>query len=61
MIDGLTDRELLRRAVTNARSHHRRGRHQRWVAVMEIFGVVHPQAVELCKLFKLDPEEQVIP
>lgn len=61
MIDGLTDRELLRRAVTNVRSHHRRGRHPRWLAVMEVFGVQSDAAKDLCKLFKLDPDEMVIP
>jgi hypothetical protein len=38
MADDTPDTELMRRGVTNARSHHHRGRHQRWVAVMEVFG-----------------------
>lgn len=54
-------RELLRKGVTNARSHQRRGRHQRWVAVMELFAVQHDEAKALCNLFKLDPDELVIP
>lgn len=57
----LSDTELLRQGVTNARSHHRRGRHPRWVAVMELFGVQHDQAKALCLRFKLDPNEMVIP
>ena len=56
-----SDTELLRQGVTNARSHHRRGQHQRWVAVMELFGVQHDEAKALCLLFKLDPDEMVIP
>ena len=55
------DEELLRRAVTNARSHHKRGRHQRWVAVMEVFGCTHEVALELCRRFEVDPDEGVIP
>lgn len=60
-MSGPSDAELLRQGVTNARSHHRRGRHQRWVAVMEIFGIQHDQAKALCLRFKLDPDEMVIP
>jgi hypothetical protein len=58
---GWPDTELLRQAVTNARSHQRRGRHQRWVAVMELFSVQHDLAKTLCLRFKLDPDEMVIP
>lgn len=60
-VAGLTDRQMLERAVTNARSHHRRGRHPRWLAVMEVFNVGSMDAKDLCKLFGLDPDEQVIP
>ncbi len=56
-----SDTELLRQGVTNARSHQRRGRHQRWVAVMEMFGIQHDQAKALCLRFKLNPDEMVIP
>lgn len=57
----ISDQELLRRAVTNARSHQRRGRHQRWVAVMEIFACGSTVAQELCGRFGLNPDEMVIP
>ena len=53
--------QLLQRGVTNARSHQRRGRHPRWVAVMELFGVQHDEAKALCLHFKLNPDELVIP
>lgn len=59
--DILNLKDLLRKGVTNARSHQRRGRHQRWVAVMELFSVQHDEAKALCALFKLDPDEMVIP
>lgn len=57
----IPDTELLRRAVVNARSHHRRGRHQRWVAVMEVFACGSTEAVELCRRFDINPDEAVIP
>jgi hypothetical protein len=60
-VSEVVDTELLRQGVTNARSHHRRGQHQRWVAVMEVFGVQHDQAKALCLRFKLNPDEMVIP
>lgn len=56
-----SDTGLLRNGVTNARSHQRRGRHQRWVAVMEVFGIQHDEAKALCVRFKIDPDEMVIP
>ena len=56
-----SDANLLRQGVTNARSHHHRGRHQRWVAVIEVFGIQHDAAKALCLRFKLDPDETVIP
>jgi hypothetical protein len=56
----LSDNALLWRAVKNARSHQVRRRHQRWVAVMELFEITASEAKGLCKQFDCDPEETVL-
>lgn len=49
--------DLVERAVRNAgRTGPRR---QRWVAVRDAFAVGLTRAVDLCRLFGLDPDEQV--
>lgn len=60
-VNDIPDAQLLEWAVRNARSHHRRGRHQRWVAVMEVFGLGSTFAADLCRRYGLDPDEMVIP
>ncbi len=53
--------ELLKRAVRGARSnYYRKGvKHQRWVAVKDLFGLGSTYAHQLCIRFGLDPEEMV--
>lgn len=58
---GLTDEELLRRAVKSARSQRTRGYLPRWAAVMDAFGLGSSYAHALCERFGLDPAEQVRP
>lgn len=55
------DDELLRRAVTRARSSSaRKGqKHSRWVAVKDVFLLGSTFAAQLCTRFGLDPEELV--
>lgn len=56
----ISDEELLRRAVTNARANVPKARaHYRWVAVMETFMLGSGFAMELCRRFGLDPDELV--
>lgn len=57
----IPDRELLGRAVKSARSRvcHEGERHLRWVAVMDFFAVGSTYARELCRMFGLDPDEEV--
>lgn len=54
----ISDAELVRRAVRNARPH-RRGKSPRWVAVMDTFALGSTYAGELCQIHELDPEEIV--
>lgn len=56
----LSDNALLWRAVKNARSLQVRRRHQRWVAVMELFEITADEAKALCKQFDYDPDEVVL-
>lgn len=56
-IGGITDEELLRRAVANARSS--RKYHPRWSAVADAFVLGSTFATRLCRRFGLDPDEQV--
>lgn len=54
-------RELLRRAVKNARDRTKRHgeKHPRWVAVMDTFALGSGYAHELCVMFGVDPDEMV--
>jgi hypothetical protein len=60
-VSDIADNELLRRAVNGARARqYRKGcKHPRWVAVMDAFSLGSTYAVQLCRRFGLDPDEQV--
>lgn len=60
-LHGIRATELLRRAVTTARSrqHNKGVKHPRWVAVKDIFALGSGYAHELCRRFDLDPDEEV--
>ena len=51
-------KELVERAVRNAKSH-KAGDSVRWAAVADVFAVGSTMATELCKQYKLDPDEQI--
>lgn len=55
----LSDDELLRRAVANARPHSSRGWRTRRLAVMECLGLGAQSAEAMCFRFALDPDEIV--
>lgn len=55
----IPDEELLRRAVTSARSNRSRGYQPRWFAVMDAFLLGSTYAHQLCVRFGLDPDERV--
>lgn len=60
-VASIADDELLRRAVTNARSRRERrgGKQPRWVGVMDTFALGSTYARQLCRRFDLDPDEMV--
>jgi hypothetical protein len=58
-VNAISDERLLERAVKNARNPRKRGKHQRWTAVMAVFGLGSTFAAELCRRYNLDPEEMV--
>lgn len=53
-----SDSDLLSRAVRGARARTN-GTHERWVAVMDTFGLGSTYAVELCRIHHVDPHEEV--
>jgi hypothetical protein len=55
----ISDAELLRRAVRNARSPYTAGSHWRWVAIKDLFLLGSTFSRELCQRFGLDPDELV--
>ncbi len=57
----IPDGKLLERAVKNCRAKsYRKGvKHERWVAVMETFGLGSGFSAQLCRRFGVDPSEQV--
>jgi hypothetical protein len=55
---GISDEELVRRAVRNARPRHPAGG-VRWHAVVEALAVGSSYAVNLCRRFNLDPNEEL--
>lgn len=54
----ITDEQLVKRAMMNARPHSN-GEAQRWVAVMDTFGLGSTYAWELCQAHNLNPEDKV--
>lgn len=55
-VSSITDEELLRRAVTSART---RGVTARWVALADTFMLGSIFSVQLCRRFGLNPDEKV--
>jgi hypothetical protein len=55
----MTDEELLRRVVRNARPRKRGRGFTRWIAVMHTFLVGSTLARQLCRRFDIDPDEKV--
>lgn len=51
-----SNESLVKRAVINARPHINSPA-PRWVAVMHTFALGQTYAIELCKLYGLDPDE----
>jgi hypothetical protein len=58
-VESISDAELLRRAVKNARARNSRGFNPRWAAVMCAFGLGSTYATQLCVRFGFDPDEKV--
>lgn len=60
-VSQIPDEELLRRAVRGARRRdYRKGfKHQRWIAVSDVFCLGSTYSAQLCRRFGLDPEEMV--
>lgn len=56
---GISDEELLRRAVKWARDPTARGQHCRYVGVKHAFALGMTYARGLCIRFGLDPDEKV--
>ena len=57
-VDEITNEDLVKRAVRNARPHQL-GDAPRWVAVMDTFALGSTFAYQLCRLHDLDPDEIV--
>ena len=55
----IADEELLKRAVKGARAHKKRGWHERWTAISDVFGLGSTYSMQLCRRFDLDPHEKV--
>ncbi len=53
------ERSLLERAVMFARPRRKRGTVPRWVVVQEVFALGSTFAVQLCREFGLDPDEEI--
>lgn len=57
---GISDEELLRRAVRSARQKkYGHVKHPRWVGVMDSFSLGSTYARNLCRRFGFDPDEMV--
>jgi hypothetical protein len=61
ILPGLSEENLLSRAIRNARdARQKKGyRHPRWVAVAHTFSLGSTYSKELCRLFGYDPNEEV--
>ncbi len=53
----LAERELLRRAVRNARP--REGKRVRWGVIGALFALGSTSSMRLCEEFKVDPHEMI--
>lgn len=59
-LPGLSDEDLLKRAVANARVM--RGRtcyHERWIGVSDVFALGYTYSKQLCRRFGFNPDELV--
>lgn len=56
-----TERELLGRAVRNAKPKNRNSYKARWIVIKSTFGVGSGVANALCREFDLDPDEELKP
>lgn len=57
-VTDLSDRELVERAVKNARPRQC-GESHRWVAISDTFALGSTYSIELCRIHGLDPHEKV--
>lgn len=60
-LPGITDEQLLRRAMMNLRKRRGSKSPLRWVAVQQTFGLGSTYSALLCKSFGLDPDEELTP
>lgn len=58
-VSDISDEDLVRRAVRNARPREVGIEVPRWSAIGETFGLGSTYATELCRRFGLDPHEQL--
>lgn len=60
-VASIPDVDLLKVAVTCARSrrHNKGVKHPRWIAVKDLFQLGSGYAMDLCRRFGLDPDEEV--
>jgi ribosomal protein S13 len=56
-----TERELIERAVRNARPKNRNSYKTRWIVMKDVFGVGSGVANAICREFGLDPDEELKP
>lgn len=56
---GISDAELLERAVLYARARRGRGAHSRWTCIADTFALGSTYSRDLCRRFGLDPDEKV--
>lgn len=56
-VEDIPDKDLLERAVRNAKP--RKGRVPKWSAVSDTFGLGSTYSIQLCRRFDVDPDQQV--
>jgi len=56
-VSDISDEDLLRRAVANARPRQRR--QVRWAIIMDLFGLGSTYSQELCARFDLNPDDEI--
>lgn len=61
LLEGISDADLVGRAVRNARDPAARksDKHPRWVHVMHTFSLGSGYSQSLCRSFNLNPDEKV--